>query len=297
MAEDMFDNGSFLRRRKRYKRTNLGHHHHHHNHQNIPFPAIYGSTFSPFWVRKPVPVIPGHQPSLSNFGQNPAAAVGGLMNYRDNLNLFSPTGTNNFSENSNKKSLLAEQAFQANQFKISPERLEMFKKSYSNNHHYNSVLNAIRRNGQQHGNFLEPEFQSMDNPYLGHKHHLEHPVSDEDEDIDLMDDEDESNDNKIDIESECDEFQAATILNLNKRHRDDETVISSNNNQQPVISDSFRDSDGGFVNSEEQIRREKREFEETTLMEFDLFNKKRKFSSVKGFSIDNIIGQSRETAP
>lgn len=57
LAEDMFDNGSFLRRRKRYKRTSLNHHHHHHH---AVFPAGVFSPFSPaFWgVRKPVPVLP-----------------------------------------------------------------------------------------------------------------------------------------------------------------------------------------------------------------------------------------------
>lgn len=47
LAEDMFDNGSFLRRRKRYKRTSLTH----------GFPSVF-NPFSPFWVRKPVPVLP-----------------------------------------------------------------------------------------------------------------------------------------------------------------------------------------------------------------------------------------------
>lgn len=45
----MFDNGSFLRRRKRYKRPNVQ--------QNMHFSPIFG-TFSPFWIRKPVPVLP-----------------------------------------------------------------------------------------------------------------------------------------------------------------------------------------------------------------------------------------------
>jgi hypothetical protein len=49
LAEDMFDNGSFLRRRKRYKRIQL--------HHNLPFPNVF-APFHPFWIRKPVPVIP-----------------------------------------------------------------------------------------------------------------------------------------------------------------------------------------------------------------------------------------------
>lgn len=50
LAEDMFDNGSFLRRRKRYKRTAIDH--------GLPFPASVFGPFNPFWVRKPVPIFP-----------------------------------------------------------------------------------------------------------------------------------------------------------------------------------------------------------------------------------------------
>ncbi|ALC41649.1 fd59A [Drosophila busckii] len=51
LAEDMFDNGSFLRRRKRYKRAPAM--------QRFSFPAVFG-TLSPFWIRKPVPLVPVH---------------------------------------------------------------------------------------------------------------------------------------------------------------------------------------------------------------------------------------------
>lgn len=46
----MFDNGSFLRRRKRYKRTTIDH--------SLPFPASVFGPFNPFWIRKPVPIFP-----------------------------------------------------------------------------------------------------------------------------------------------------------------------------------------------------------------------------------------------
>lgn len=49
LAEDMFDNGSFLRRRKRYKRAQIS--------NRFPFSSGY-IPFSPFWIRKPVPVLP-----------------------------------------------------------------------------------------------------------------------------------------------------------------------------------------------------------------------------------------------
>lgn len=50
LAEDMFDNGSFLRRRKRYKRTAIEH--------GLQFPSSVFGHFNPFWVRKPVPIFP-----------------------------------------------------------------------------------------------------------------------------------------------------------------------------------------------------------------------------------------------
>ncbi|XP_055374107.1 forkhead box protein J1-B [Condylostylus longicornis] len=51
LAEDMFDNGSFLRRRKRYKRTSL-------NYPNSSSPIF--SPFSAFWIQKPKPFFPVH---------------------------------------------------------------------------------------------------------------------------------------------------------------------------------------------------------------------------------------------
>ncbi|XP_011202106.2 fork head domain-containing protein FD3 [Bactrocera dorsalis] len=60
LAEDMFDNGSFLRRRKRYKRPPAM--------QRFPFPAVFGSI-SPFWIRKPVPLVPVHF-NVANFANN-----------------------------------------------------------------------------------------------------------------------------------------------------------------------------------------------------------------------------------
>lgn len=59
LAEDMFDNGSFLRRRKRYKRNLIS--------DNFPLNSVFG-PFSQFWIRKPVPVLPVQfvMPNLSN---------------------------------------------------------------------------------------------------------------------------------------------------------------------------------------------------------------------------------------
>ncbi|XP_049548414.1 uncharacterized protein LOC125959629 [Anopheles darlingi] len=67
LAEDMFDNGSFLRRRKRYKRTTLA--------QSMAFPGVFG-PFAPFWIRKPVPVIPMHQFGPAHAASASAMAAG-----------------------------------------------------------------------------------------------------------------------------------------------------------------------------------------------------------------------------
>lgn len=76
LAEDMFDNGSFLRRRKRYKRTNLPH--------GVPFPAAVFNPFSPFWVRKPVPMIP--MQFNANSASNAATFPTG---FQDSFDMFS----------------------------------------------------------------------------------------------------------------------------------------------------------------------------------------------------------------
>lgn len=78
LAEDMFDNGSFLRRRKRYKRIQI--------HHNIPFPNMF-APFNPFWIRKPVPVLPSlqfpmHHPTAHHPPSHQNYANFNLMNFR-----------------------------------------------------------------------------------------------------------------------------------------------------------------------------------------------------------------------
>jgi Forkhead domain len=85
LAEDMFDNGSFLRRRKRYKRIQL--------HHNLPFPHMF-APFNPFWIRKPVPVLPSLQfpPSM----HHPTAHHPGShhQNFNANFNIMNFRGSN-----------------------------------------------------------------------------------------------------------------------------------------------------------------------------------------------------------
>lgn len=77
----MFDNGSFLRRRKRYKRSNMSH--------GVPFPAAVFNPFSPFWVRKPVPMIP--MQFNTNSGSNATTFPTG---FQDSFDMFAG-GTGN----------------------------------------------------------------------------------------------------------------------------------------------------------------------------------------------------------
>jgi hypothetical protein len=81
LAEDMFDNGSFLRRRKRYKRIQL--------HHNLAFPNVF-APFHPFWIRKPVPVIPHSLQFPSSMHNHPStlhhpahSANFNLINFRN----------------------------------------------------------------------------------------------------------------------------------------------------------------------------------------------------------------------
>jgi hypothetical protein len=85
LAEDMFDNGSFLRRRKRYKRIQL--------HHNLPFPHMF-APFNPFWIRKPVPVLPSLQfpPSMHHpSAHHPASHH---QNFNANFNIMNFRGSN-----------------------------------------------------------------------------------------------------------------------------------------------------------------------------------------------------------
>ncbi|XP_053695979.1 fork head domain-containing protein FD3-like [Sabethes cyaneus] len=82
LAEDMFDNGSFLRRRKRYKRTTIP--------PGMNFPSVF-NPFAPFWIRKPVPVIPMQFPphaNMAGFADGLGIPARGDFILDSKLNLF-----------------------------------------------------------------------------------------------------------------------------------------------------------------------------------------------------------------
>lgn len=338
MAEDMFDNGSFLRRRKRYKRANMNPHHNSHSHHSIPFSSIYGAPFSPFWIRKPVAVLPAtggpHAPAqqLPNFNNPPL----GLMNYRENLGLFaSPAemaAAASYHQHShqNNNPGVAKKSDPSqfhgsplhNSMKLSPDKLELIKKSYTSSQHYSSMLNAIRRgnvssavSGGNTAPFLFPVelgagpatsavMQDSEGryPYAEHFNGQLRPDEDDDEsqDIDLMeheDDGDTESGTKIDVESDSDDGGHHRTSNELQRQ-------IAYQRQRPEgltdLSKAFRsDMDRRLITSEGedngceelvQTSTNKDYEESATDLDFDVFNKKRKYSSVKGFSIENIIG-------
>lgn len=286
MAEDMFDNGSFLRRRKRYKRTNMNPHHSQ-GHHSIPFPPLYGTPFSPFWIRKPVAVLPAtsgnsHPPQLPSFNGQAL----GLMNYRENFGLFaSPSdmvaaasySTSPHHQGMPKKpdAQYSETQSPQSAVKLCPEKLDLIKKSYSSSQQH--FLNAIRRGNvganpggtpflflpEQHTTTAHESFAYPDQ--LAINQIRRHEDDDEEsQDIDLME---EGDGCKIDVESDSEDDHS------NNEHRTFEGRPTG-------LNDNMRVMDARYG-------------EETTELDSVVFNKKRKYSSVKGFSIENIIGHSK----
>ncbi|KAH8300060.1 hypothetical protein KR044_009122 [Drosophila immigrans] len=105
LAEDMFDNGSFLRRRKRYKRAPAM--------QRFSFPAVFG-TLSPFWIRKPVPLVPVHF-NVPNFNGNrdfdvmhtPSDVFDSALRVDKKFNFFANAEASFYQNNSDKFDRLA----------------------------------------------------------------------------------------------------------------------------------------------------------------------------------------------
>ncbi|XP_031616899.1 fork head domain-containing protein FD3-like isoform X2 [Contarinia nasturtii] len=119
LAEDMFDNGSFLRRRKRYKRTTIDH--------SLPFPASVFGPFNPFWVRKPVPIFP-IQFSIDN-------NVGSFLSngFQENFDLMAAATSNDsaiIKENHNtnfQRGSNASDASMKSTFYVNPTNIDLLR--------------------------------------------------------------------------------------------------------------------------------------------------------------------------
>ncbi|XP_059620800.1 fork head domain-containing protein FD3 [Phlebotomus argentipes] len=349
LAEDMFDNGSFLRRRKRYKRTNIP--------QGLSFPSVF-STFTPFWVRKPVPILPA-QIDASRFSS-----------YIENYEIFA-----------HRQELLQGADYsmspEVNHYKpheikaeipgnSSPSAKMPMRKGFEGCRNYSSVLNILSRNSEANRKeFLENIERSTGifcnrslPPDVG-AYAKETKL--EDAHTSFMRPEihsdfatcDGSND-KIDVESESDSegeikrnfipfdgyshnpihYQATPVsCGVLPRDRDDKnptlqpenlvnTEMAQNLSAKPGnlvknptydellgICSNFSNRYATVTNFQEiskareeeipHIRDEKinaetphRDDQDTTILESNILTKKRKYANVKGFSIENLIGQA-----
>uniref|UniRef100_T1GRJ1 Fork-head domain-containing protein n=1 Tax=Megaselia scalaris TaxID=36166 RepID=T1GRJ1_MEGSC len=120
LAEDMFDNGSFLRRRKRYKRNLIS--------DNFPLNSVFG-PFSQFWIRKPVPVLPVQfvMPNLNNLRKD-------YESFHSQYNVM------------NASPVPADPVHSDNDFFDSREQNSSYQIQQSQNIPENSQFEAIRRN-------------------------------------------------------------------------------------------------------------------------------------------------------
>lgn len=164
LAEDMFDNGSFLRRRKRYKRTTLEH--------GLQFPASVFGPFNPFWgVRKPVPIFPiqfNIDDNVRNFLPNGLQENFDLLTGNDTTTIHKHNSSVTFLRDSN-----ASDGFTRDTLYMPAANIDMLKQNLNalqNNssvkeidfHAIDSVAicNNIRGNNNFFINFNQKNFQS-----------------------------------------------------------------------------------------------------------------------------------------
>lgn len=222
-----------------------------------------------------------------------------------------PHSCNNNSNNHNpgmpKKTDTSQLHASQSSIKLSPDKLELIKNSQQ---HYSTVLNAIRR-----GNLTASGSSSAAGPVApflfpgelaGSAAALQHdpryayaeqingqlrPDDEEEEsqDIDLMDGDTESG-TKIDVESDSDEGHPHIPDNEIKNLRQSAFLQHPESVPRLLISDRSAEE---MVSRGQDMSPAKDYEEATTDLEFEMFNKKRKYSSVKGFSIENIMGHNR----
>lgn len=145
LAEDMFDNGSFLRRRKRYKRTSIDH--------TLPFPATVFGPFNPFWVRKPVPIFP-IQFNIDN-------SVGSFLSngLQENFDLMAAAASDStvLKENQSTTFVRTGDSSLKNAFYMNPANIDLLRHN----------INVLRNNPN---NINEIDFHTID--AVSHKNDL-----------------------------------------------------------------------------------------------------------------------------
>lgn len=182
--------------------------------------------------------------------------------------------------------------------KFSPDKLELIKKS-SQQHYSNMMMHAIRRANPNTSTggpsfLLPPDLMGpvSEGSRFPYGPHLTGPrpedEDDESQDIDLImdhDDGDTEEGAKIDVESDSDEGSTANEM---QQRQATYQMPSYQRVAEAVPKGEQRrgSASGAGVEPPHRISAA----EEVTDLDFEVFNRKRKQSNVKGFSIDNIIG-------
>ena len=212
LAEDMFDNGSFLRRRKRYKRAIM--------HHSIPFANVF-APFNPFWIRKPVPVLPSsmqfqhhshHHPQINpNFSSNCTSFN------RDTFNLI------NF-QRTNSVALPSDSAID------NMEHKSMFKKQFYDTSTIHSIKNELFNNPNAAVTTNSPPKVFFDNQLQ--ENHNFHSVNSNSYDNDF------NNDN-IDVESDSDDQQLILKQELSFHQMERKIVDKSETSELSVKNEEW----------------------------------------------------------
>lgn len=224
----MFDNGSFLRRRKRYKRTTIDH--------TLPFPASVFGPFNPFWVRKPVPIFP-IQFNIEN-------SVGSFLSngLQENLDLMTAAATDSTNIKENRATSFmrgtntAGDTFVKNAFYMNPANIDLLRHNINvlrNNPHnindidfhtidtsnhkndlfFNFNRKSIFKNSGENLSRLTSEILGVESVIQNEQYHLGDPNATASDKINVEDD--NTNPANIDIHLSDTEGNESTItLNL-----------------------------------------------------------------------------------
>lgn len=343
----MFDNGSFLRRRKRYKRTSLTH--------GVPFSAAVFSPFSPFWVRKPVPVLP--------------VQFGAFPGFQENFDVFA-SGSNCFVNRAGRN--ITEQKIANGTYRDDIIKPEVVYDSRAKIEFIKRNMDAFRRNfnsmdliarGSANADLstnknIDFDGISDSSSIVGKQSDIrEHVVEQlqsnagncETNPLDFFyNDLDASND-KIDVENEAEDFCVSdtrlitedcaklkntkpflTICKSSLLHEKQQNELDKNTKNHLFASHVLLKTDSKLKNDDEEgqlsyaymspdhntfsgrCSTSPTDFDnaeavkqlwqinsisnkkcfESTVLDYDFVNKKRKYGNTKGFSIDNLIGRT-----
>lgn len=331
----MFDNGSFLRRRKRYKRTSLTH--------GVPFPSAVFSPFSPFWVRKPVPVFP-----IPSFGSS-----GFSSGFQENFDVFNSANecfenransalNNKINSFRDRDNVIKPEVIYDNRVKLEFLRRNMdaFRKNNAtmdlfahHNHDGVSGKSDFLDNLSRNSHLLSRNNDSRNHPNGGS---IETDHSDANAINYFCYDNDELSNDKIDVvnageenslnESEpmksirnasiCKsetpnsaekENKSSAFVQENNAKENDEKLFRVYTDFSPehnLYSSRSSNASAEFldVDNEKQLWQndfqgtsiKNKKFFETTVLDYDFSQKRRKYGNAKGFSIENLIGRAVE---